>query len=154
MLEQVIPRTKRLLQRIRRIWEYIQLAWYDDDWDYSYTLKILKYKLIRQKRELERNPNYVGVEKDIKDLTICINLLTRILEDDYLTEDDIEHFTNWWVNRKEVELDDGWTRVEFKIDPAHERKSNQINSRIESQKKLDWDLLFKLLHKHMKSWWN
>lgn len=76
---------KHLPGNIKRWWS---IVWGYRAWDYTYTLKALRVGLEGQLKQFEyanseRGWAYVGIEKDIHKIKVCINLIDRIVKDDY-----------------------------------------------------------------------
>ncbi len=76
----------KLLEGVYNIWIWIPLIFKDKNWDASFIFKVLQFKLLQQRKELVRANRFVGVEQVNRDITICLNLIERILEDYYELE--------------------------------------------------------------------
>lgn|SRR5574344_2581398 len=69
---------KRLFNKIIKIFQYIPLLWEDEDWDYSYLLELIKFKLKRMRNNLEEyyiggNGERIEVRKQIDKTLDAIN---------------------------------------------------------------------------------
>lgn len=102
----------------RRTWRYYTPIWFneivkgisnlikwaptiykDRDWDRRYIFEMLKFKLIQQRKELVGANRHLGVEAINRDITICLNLIERILDETYNLEyQDYVREKVWWTD--------------------------------------------------------
>jgi hypothetical protein len=69
-----------------RLYKWIPVLWKDRDWDDSYLFQILKHKILSQREYIVKNNRHTNVWQINRDMTICLNLIERILDDHYTTE--------------------------------------------------------------------
>lgn len=108
---------------------WLPIIYNDRDWDWAFLAIIMQYKIKKMKLYHVDKQSFVGVEQIIKKLTICENLLNRIVEEDYMDNPRYKTILNN-VNRQAAYT---WVKM------------------YEQQ---DMDLLFKILNKHLKKFWD
>lgn len=75
-------------RRIYKIFQYIPVLWYNEDWDYFYLYSLMQYKIKRMRKYHEKMQDYVGWELRVKDMKRAEELLENIKNDEY--DDQIE----------------------------------------------------------------
>ncbi len=73
---------KDIPRGIRSVITWFPIIWCDGNWDYYYTFVVLRKKLRDTQTMLEYD-SFVGADKLLKDVKICVALLDRLIEDDY-----------------------------------------------------------------------
>ena len=71
---------------IKNLIAWFPLIWSDRNWDSSYILKILQFKIKRTANSVERNSHYVGCKIDVQKMRTCIRLIDKINNYDYELE--------------------------------------------------------------------
>jgi hypothetical protein len=109
---------------------WLPVIWKWRPFDYRYSLIVLKTSLEGQLDQFNHALNirgfyHVGIERDIKNITICINLLDRIIKDDYII-----------------------------IDNKIFRNKKAYYKRVQWQEKHDIEYLSKLISKYINHWWD
>lgn len=139
---------KRFNSFLKRCWDYLPILWADRDWDYVYLLVLMQFKIKRMKELHMRYKRHVGVEKTIKQLLICEQLLDRMSKDNYIDQAHEEHNKKWHPNT------DFFERLN-KHDPKENKefKKNIIDYG-EYMYKQDLELFCKIFKKHVRSWWD
>jgi len=128
-----------LIYGIKNLYHWFPLIWQDRQWDQSYLFEILRLKLSLMEKYFDSDfllPT--DNKKQAKRMRICRLLIERILIDDYTSpfdelNENVENFEETKLGRKR-----------FKWECEH--KENMI--------KQDLNLLFKLLNKHIRYWWD
>jgi hypothetical protein len=77
---------KTFIDGVFNIIRWIPVIYRDNDWDSTYILDILKYKLINQRAYLIKHNRHLGIPETNRDITICLNLIERLREDFYEME--------------------------------------------------------------------
>jgi hypothetical protein len=106
------------------LYRFSRILWKFRDWDYSYTLEMLKQCLIFQKHNMEKFAFYDS-KKEQKKVQTCILLLNRILDDKYYSK------TNMFIEKSNL-------------------KHYEYADYLEKQ---DFEYLFHILKKHIRTWW-
>lgn len=113
---------------IRNMLYYFNIIKEDRDWDWIFICILLKAKLEKQRKYIEEYSYHVTKEKDIKNISIVIFLLNRIINDEYIFMPIVKKLK----------------KINFKY--GHEKQ--------EEIEKQDNDMLFNILRKEMKNWWD
>lgn len=74
---------KRPTRRIKIIWHWLPIIWYDQDWDYGFTLIALHHKIRRTRLSIQRNAIISDYKKICKEMLVAESLLKRFMEGDY-----------------------------------------------------------------------
>ena len=108
--------------------KWIPIIWNDRDWDWYYLIVLIQFKIKKMEKYHRITNGFVGVEQTIKQLNICNHLLQRIKNDNYCLNPHYEFLIK--INRKKA----------YKWVMEYEQQ--------------DMDLLFKIINKHLKYWWD
>lgn len=73
-------------QGFKNLWKWLPVIWKDRDWDSHFIFEILKHKLKSQANYLEIKNRYVGVERDVRNMKICVSLIQKVQNEYYNTE--------------------------------------------------------------------
>lgn len=74
---------REFIRGIRNIIRWIPVIYRDRDWDHSYIFEILKFKLKNQRQYIVENNRHEGVDRDNRDITLCLNLIEKVQNDYY-----------------------------------------------------------------------
>lgn len=134
---------------VRRVIDYIPVVWNSYDWDHSYLLKLMQYKLKRMRKHHEKHHRHVGVEKTIKQLLVCEQLLDRLAKDQYTDHDYSDHLEKWYPNK------DFFERLNCRKDnPKESKEFRRIMDHGEYMYQQDVDLFCKTFKKYHRHWWD
>lgn len=139
--------TVDLLRKIKwffiNIWTQRKALWEARPWDYSGMHMYMKYKLKDMSSCQRKYSLHMGKDKHCDRMDICVELLDRIIEDEYL-------ISKWDF----VEDDSAFMGIrQFpKYDFPATRKS--IRKRDCAQETYDLEYLHKLLNKYTRNWWD
>ena len=151
------------IKRIKRLLLWVPVIWKTHDWDYSFSLTILKYSLNRLKLNMQSS-NLDNSDHYINRLDLAINLLDKS-ENGY--------YENQWLD--DVERKYGKLKLDFKFADLYNSDVYEIQSRhdglsddfqdearkyrrkkmiecINKQRKCD-ELLWKVISHNIKHWW-
>lgn len=121
----------KIKRRLKRLWKWIPILWYDEDWDYFFIYNILQKKL-----ELTRDHILNGHHSDSKNVASRIQTAIDLIEA-VKTEKYIDAVFMMYSDK---ELDDKtFFDVTNKGYRKHERAKN---------------LLFKFLNHNLHNWWD
>ena len=101
------------------------VIWLDEDYDWSFLAKIMQYKLSRMSKGFYRWGHHTRAEKDSRRMQICAYLLKRLVDDEY------------FINTE-------------KAFPTYNRKGTLAQHVAEQ----DEELLFTIMRKHWRGWWD
>jgi hypothetical protein len=110
----------------KNVLRWIPVIWLDEDDDWSFLAEIMEYKLSRMAKGFEEWGHHVGSKKDARRMRICALLLKRLSEDKYSdnASKGYRYGSKAWA--------DEWKNVTAQ----------------------DEELLFTIMHKHWREWWN
>jgi len=146
---------------VKNIVLYFPTIWQDRQWDYHYIIKILnlKLKLVEEHMKSDKCMKSVNHDKYIKQVQVVRFLTQRIIDSQYL---------NNATNIYDKEYD--WKNFKFEFEPCEDNPkfSRLIDRRTEKQKKnfskackyaeeqedRDYKMLFALLDKNIRKWWD
>ncbi len=118
-----------LKQGLQNLWYWLPFIWSDRDWDWIWLAKIMEAKL-RKMHKNTRNWNVEGADKAAREMLVCAELLRR-LRCGYYGES--------------LPLGQDWEIAKYRWN---------WHKHVEAIDKQDIELLFTLLRKHMRSWWD
>jgi len=141
------------LENYVRFFKWIPVIWNDRDWDWLFLLKILRHKLNNDRNYYIKFGIHLRKDKQIRDMKVCVNLLDRLIADEY---DDIY----------QKELEKKWGDYEgvfclSRVGVVTEEDRKQYNKdckkafeKADYAKKQDLELLFTIMKKKLFSWWD
>ncbi|HEX5186511.1 MAG TPA: hypothetical protein VFV86_06435 [Nitrososphaeraceae archaeon] len=169
---------KEFVRSIHNIIRWFPIIWKDRDWDHVYILEILKKKIEFQREYLITNNRHVDIDRDNRDMTICLNLIDKFQEEYYLTEYQDYHESE--MNFVPLEDNPGFSEIKFV--ELSEKYNEYFNKYKGAYKKLTktrfkgWNnpnqksvqalalahynhercksLLFRILKERCEFWWN
>lgn len=129
------------------IWRFRKTLWRSRPWDWVGLYQAMLDSLVGMEEQQRVHGHSVNSEKYAKQIRVCIHLLERLIEDDYLIRD--FDYSAW----------DGLPIREcLRIDPTSKysecppyRVSFKVKAGIQ---KADRALLFKILERHSQSFWD
>lgn len=124
---------------IRNLFYYFKTIWNDRSWDHSYILILLKIKLEKIIKDYDRKSYSTDIPYQKKYLKISINLLNKLIEDDFLKEE----------NEKLFEGKDY-----LKLDKETNKKLNVLWENQNKLRKKHMRLLMLVLEKRIDFWWD
>lgn len=157
-----------LWRQTKVICSYIPVLWNDRDWDWVFVLLLLQHKLKRMESKF-RNGCHVGCEKTADKMKQCIELIERIVNNDYGQEAKAEFKKKWGELRDNSVLcqDDefeGQKVYEWDLQYENEKtpedskqcykESLEIYKLEAQQANRDMKLLFYILRRNLKRWWD
>lgn len=104
---------------------YFNFLWTDRDWDWAYLAAILETKLHYMAESTENYGCHTTSKRNAKRMRICVHLLRRLQEEDYLDR-------------------------ALKVIPNY-GCAYKLSENIAKQ---DSEMLFGIMSKHLKEWWN
>lgn len=77
---------KDIYKGITNLIKWFPIVWNDRDWDQAYIFYVLRFKLNNTANYLEKQNGYVGVERDVEKIRLCVRLIDKIKDEDYCFE--------------------------------------------------------------------
>lgn len=124
---------------IKNLFKYFKIIWNDRHWDYSFILILLKFKLETIKNSYSKKHHSTDVPYQLKYINICIILLDRLIENNFLEEE----LNNLYEGKEFLEFDEN-----------NIPKINDIWNRQSILRKKHMKLLMSILEKRIESWWD
>lgn len=142
----------KLARFIVRLCAWFPVLWEDEDFDFHYLLRIMKFKIGRMRQHIQDHNHHVNADKDCHRMRIAELLLGRILESNYGVDEYLEFEKKWG----RPTLGEGHphanvhniNRLEF------EYELHRMIKRGEQQEEADWEYLWRHLKKYMRRWWD
>lgn len=159
---------RNVYRNIKRIISWIPVLWNNYDWDYSYFLDVMRFKLEKMHDFYTSDAAISSSSSTVaKDIKLAINLIKRIDENIYTDKMREDHDKKW-----------GKLRLEFKKNEDNPHLSTAVFSRSkfdENNKKMvkqereefraiyeygekminqDIEYLFRHIAKNLRSWWD
>ena len=165
----MLKKTKNFFRSIKygiqNLITWFPIIWKDRDWDHWYLYTILKFKLSNMEKLHRKYGHCVNSEKMADQIKVCVNLLDRLIKDEYYEMTFKNHEKKWgeahfnWDNCEDkkgycslrIERDN----VKTDEDKKQERKQFRRLCKIEANlRKQDVEYLFKIMEKHIQGWWD
>lgn len=153
------------IKRVKRLLEWVPVIWKTHDWDYSYTLDILKFQLENQAKYLENGhllngPYYAG----------RIRLALRLMDAAYngkYSEQVHEEYTERYgkseiLERPADDFGDEYFSIEIWYPKAKDSIENdEIHQALYQDLEIAWDnekrakkIFHKILEQDLQKWWD
>jgi len=160
------------IKGIKNIVKWFPIIWKDRDYDHSYTLNLLKNKLIFQSNYFENHSYHTDSVRDIQIMRTCIKLIDKINEDFYHMEYLNYHKSNFNFididkkGSKEVKIDlvyENFDEYFSKYKLIYKKISKELstNDKFTIAKKISFEnqkrckkILFQLLENNIEKWWS
>jgi len=134
----------------RNLWIWLPVIWRQRDWDFAYLYDVVYFKLKLMEKELRECTFVVGSSKEALNIRICMTLLKRIQEGNYLEEEfDVWHKEN---PLRFVKQADGSSKV-VRTTEKQSKIFRRLIERETQLRKQDCDLFFKIFRGHHQRWW-
>lgn len=128
------------------IFQWAPILYKDRHWDYTYIYIILRHKLDLQQKHLAKYGCHEEVDRDVKNIKIAIELLRRIVEDDYETAAFEElREKDLLISIKDLQKATSEDRLQ---------KAKKVFAKHRKRKNGDKKFLFTHLEKHIEEWWD
>jgi len=150
---------------IENLIRWFPVIWKDRDWDHYYLYVILQHKLKHMKHLQKNYGNSMSAEQIVDEIKICIDLLDRLIKDEY-DENALKKYYEKWgrPNFNWISISDKSGRSELEI--THENVKTKEDKKQESKhfhracdherkmRKQDIEYLFEYMSKHVEGWWD
>jgi len=81
--DRIINFFKNIKQNINNLIKWFPIIWNDRQWDHTFLLGILKFKLMLMSKFFKERAYTMNAKDDAANMDKCIYLLGRIIKDDY-----------------------------------------------------------------------
>lgn len=127
---------------ILNIYHHRSSLWYSRPWDYVGVYLVLRDNLKYLSDSIEEHGCSLNKDRQVKKMRVCINLLDRLIEDNYLTE------------KVEWKPSTGNGPLWGKLTPKYFLPRGDLFKRGKSLQKEHREILFILLNKNLHNWWD
>lgn len=158
----IIYKIQKFFTKLKRVWDFAVIGWGNYDWDHGYLYELILFKLKRMDYAL-KNGVAIHEKPTLQSLRICIKLLEKINKPDsyhYFTD---LHDAKWGVavmtpGRKTKH----GTIITFERAKVITEEDKEIETREfleayrkdEEQETRDIKLLFDIMAKYSRAWWD
>ena len=150
---------------IQNLISWFPIIWADRNWDHYFIYVTLRHKLHLTEQLIRNHGHHTKHIQDANTIKVCINLLDRLMKDEYHENAFKRHDEKWgepefrWEDCEDkpdlCELHIDRDKVESNEDKTKERKEFRIASNHEATlREQDLDMLFKLMRKNIQTWWD
>ena len=146
------------------IYKYRKILVDDRDWDYIFFLELLKVKLTGMEELFREHSMTVSAPHKAKDIQICITLIDRILANNYVELIELRLDKEYGESEHtSIPIDNGLYKLVIDRPKAREGSEEYDKvKKIEQKmffhsaklKQQDINYLFKLIAKHLQTWWD
>jgi len=154
-----------IITSIKNILRWIPIIWKDRDWDHTFLYIILYFKLSNMEKYLRKYGHSTNAEKDADKIKVCINLLKRLMDDEYYDMVFKKHHEKWgepkfnWFDLKDKP---GYSELKIKRPNVITKKDEEIEKngynrlmQVENNlRQQDIDYLFSTIKKYHQGWWD
>lgn len=150
------------LKNLKRAWDFAVIGWSNYDFDYGYLFKLMHFKLKRMENAI-LNGHAEPDKKTNQSIRICIKLLNKLAFKDYQHFTEL-HYTKWGQPEFIFSETDSRLLSQFEIkhkniiteqDKEQERQEFlEAYKKDEEQERRDVRLLFSIMEKYHKRWWD
>jgi hypothetical protein len=136
---------------IKNYYKWRKIIWLDHQWDYSYLLNMLKFKLELMEKYFRLNGVSVDGPEDSKKIKRCVELLDRLIKDNY---HDIAYELYNKKYREDVEDFLNSRKFNTPMTPEQKIDFNNAAQTEEDLIKSDYEELFSIMNKEIRRWWD
>lgn len=158
---------KYIPKYLLKVLQYSVILWDDRDFDSTYLLKLMLFKLQRLRKHITKHNILRDTHKISKQILVVETLLTNLIQDDYVQELYEAHRQKWgeavaYYKPVEDTTYDGMHEVRMttrKVSTEGERLQERkelvtISRQAERAHRRDLKRLFQLIHRDLEKWWD
>ena len=143
----------------RNFWNYKSFLWNNNWFDSAYIFEMLKKKLQIDIKYYKKYGYGLYSYKLTNQMELCIKILNRIIDDDYISNAFVHHDKKWGDISLDIEKEGKLILSRNKVITKDEEKqeraeSSKLHKHSDYMKKQDIGYLFKNMNKHILSWWD
>jgi hypothetical protein len=151
---------------IKNLITWFPVIWNDQQWDQYYLLKVLQKKLTLMEKYFRTRGHHVDAEKDADNIKLAINLIGRLIKDDYMESAFTPHKKKYGESTiifEDIVGKEKYTKLNIKYEnqPETEEEIKQERdlflrccNKEGYLRQQDLKMLFDHLKKHMLTWWD
>lgn len=160
--QDVVSTIKSFFRAVKRSYDFAKIGWSNYDWDYNYLLELMSFKLKRIEKAI-LNGNAELDKTTVQSIRICIKLLKKLSFEDYHYFTNIHYekwgFPNWEYGETDsnglssVQIIHKNIKTEADKDQARKELVEAYQKDL-AQEQRDSRLLFAIMAKYHKTWWD
>lgn len=147
-----------MFKKLKRATSFFILGWNNYDFDWVYLLEVISFKLKRMEKEILKGYN-ASPEKELQSLRLCQKLIHRITTYEY----DYHHtlhlkrwgaeYNNEWIKGPSFDI---YIYPKVSEDDKEKCRLDLLEAfrKDEERKEKDIDLLFRIMAKYIRWWWD
>lgn len=163
-MKSISDRIYNIRNGVRNLWYWKKIIWKDRWYDYIFILSLLQHKLRQTEHMTRHRGNHVNNIDDADKMKVAVNLLDRLLEDDYferatksIYEDYGDPEFNWEdcddITLKKLNIHHN--KIQTEEDQADfNRRFKEASFRQARSKQGDIDYLFNHIARYLQTWWD
>ncbi|MEI8388802.1 MAG: hypothetical protein WCG23_02845 [bacterium] len=126
---------------MERLFVWIPVLWRDEDWDFEYLLEIVRFKLNRMSKNIDKYSYHLHKDRDVKKIKEVLSHIDHYKNiekyaGDYVTEEETNLPIQDWLNRKLTS------------------KQTYILKRNVELEKWHWQEIWRKISKNGQCWWS
>lgn len=143
---------------IKNLIYWFPVIWYDRNFDHYYLCKILEHKL-EDMQKFYNGPNAWSVDAPelAKSMKECVDILNRIMEDDYNREGFDQHDKKWGELQMSAKLGKLMIYRDKVSENLKEQESKEyqlVCDKEVADRNKDIDKLFSIMKENLLKWWD
>lgn len=154
-----------IIYGVKNLVLWLPIIWQDRNWDFYFIYVMMRYKLNLTGSHILKHNNHTRAEQDAYNIQLCVNLLDRLIADNYHETAFKNHDEKWGSgifrcvdctdNPKFQELHIDYINVKTPEDEKQRHADFKRALKHEADlKNQDLDMLFTTMRKHIQGWWD
>jgi len=150
---------------IENLISWFPIVWKDRGWDHYFIFVALRHKLHLTEEHIRIHDNHTTAQQTAKQIKLCVNLLDRLIEDEYHEMAFKRHDEKWGEPKLSFIDAPGYKdcveglithkHVHTEEDKVKERKDFKTSYEHEQHlKDQDKKMLFETMNKYIEGWWD
>jgi len=156
-MKNIIKEIHNLPYNIKNICGWIKILWNNFDWDHSFLLDILEYKLGKMKYYFENDGILIKEDADniVNQLTLCINACKQLNTEEYENEIFSQYYEKYPI-KFDTWTDENGRKCTGMLPKKGKEKSewNKLNKLSIAKNKELRNQLFNTMKDNFDSWWD
>lgn len=165
MLQKIKDIPRNIKYGFQSLWFWLPVIWKDRQYDHQFIYEIFRHKLHLTEEFIRLRGHHVNHKRDAAQIKYCVNLLDRLIKDEYHENAFKRHYEKWGspnLRFKDTKDYPGMSEALISYPNVNSVKDEENESKdfkfaCEKESKLreqDLDLLFKYMRKHIQGWWD
>lgn len=148
-------RIKRFFRKLFRVFSALKVIWNCEEWDYSFTLELLKWRLERCVKYFKRSPYAEGNNKRAQEMKEVLRAIDEYFDPSLKPEPfDVSHVL--------VPTEDGFSRLmtinketkQALTEEEEEQYSQYLKASFKYESEDCWNKIWDLIKEHGQGWWD